>query len=269
MVVRIQDKYLAVLRRFHGSSYDLRVWHRGCFCSLVESQKGTRTMKQNMAENNTVLPEDPDTAAQVAATPVLGQREFAKELRALGQAIEKFSFSAFDLQIDSGIYVVTGRAVIPEENVKFSFSRFVRELLGSDRAATVTTKAGQIDLRFTPEEIEKFDVRGRVKRQDAGKMPDPYSISQILRGAGSYLDNRDATRLVGVTLKDRWVTVSYQTAEGRLEQAKQDLEYFYNYWVRMYMRRSNREKLPPPPDPTLFVSWEAIQKVHRLSNVAG
>jgi hypothetical protein len=227
-------------------------------------------MKQNTAENKIVLSADPDTATQAVVVRARDQREFAKELRALGQAIEKFSFSAFDLHIDSGIYVVTGRAIIQEENARFSFSRFVRELLlRSDATATMTTKAGQIDLRFTPEEIEKFDVRGRVKRQDAGKMPDPYSISQILRGAGSYLDNRDATNLVGVTLRDRWVTVSYQTAEGRLEQAKQDLEYFYNYWVKMYMRRSNRAKLPPPADPTLFVSWEGIQKVHRLSNVAG
>ena len=227
-------------------------------------------MKQNTAENKIVLSADPDTATQAVVVRARDQREFAKELRALGQAIEKFRFSAFDLHIDSGIYVVTGRAIIQEENARFSFSRFVRELLlRSDATATMTTKAGQIDLRFTPEEIEKFDVRGRVKRQDAGKMPDPYSISQILRGAGSYLDNRDATNLVGVTLRDRWVTVSYQTAEGRLEQAKQDLEYFYNYWVKMYMRRSNRAKLPPPADPTLFVSWEGIQKVHRLSNVAG
>jgi hypothetical protein len=227
-------------------------------------------MRPNTAENTTVLVAECDAPPKPIATPAGDPREFAKELRALGQAIEKFSFSAFDLQIDSGIYVVTGRAIMPEESVRFSFSRFVRELLrGSDPTATVTTKAGQIDLRFTPEEIEKFDVRGRVKRQDAGKMPDPYSISQILRGAGSYLDNRDATSLVGITLKDRWVTVNYQTAEGRLAQAKQDLEYFYDYWVKMYMRRSNRAKLPPPADPTLFVNWEGIRKVHRFSNVAG
>jgi hypothetical protein len=146
----------------------------------------------------------------------------------------------------------------------------VRELLrGSKPTSTVTTTVGQVDLRFSPEEIEKFDVRGRVKRKDACKMPDPYSISQILRGAGAYLDNRDATNLMAITLKDKWVTVSYRTAEGRLERAKQDLEYFYDYWVKMYMRRSNRAKLPPPSDPTLFVSWEGIQKAHRLSNVPG
>ena len=225
-------------------------------------------MKQNIAEKNSVVELERDITAEATASP--DQREFAKELRALGQAIEKFSFSAFDLQIESGIYVVTGRAILPMENVKFSFSQFVRELLrGSEPTSTVTTTVGQVDLRFSPEEIEKFDVHGRVKRKDAGKMPDPYSISQILRGAGAYLDNRDATNLMAITLKDKWVTVSYRTAEGRLERAKQDLEYFYDYWVKMYMRRSNRAKLPPPSDPTLFVSWEGIQKAHRLSNVPG
>ena len=227
-------------------------------------------MKQNTAENNTVFPADFDTATQAAAAPARDQREFAKELRALGQAIEKFSFSAFDLQLESGIYVVTGRAVSPLENVRFSFSRFIREVLrGSNPTPAVTSTVNKVDLRFSPEEIEKFDVRGRVKRQDPGKMPDPYSISQILRGAGSYLDNRDVTSLVGITLKEQWVTVSYQTAEGRLEQAKQDLEYFYNYWVKMYMRRSNRKKLPPPSDPTVFVTWKGIQKAHCLSDVPG
>ena len=62
----------------------------------------------------------------------------------------------------------------------------------------------------------------------------------ILRGAGSYLDNREVTTLMGISLRGKWVTVSYQTAKGRLEQAQQDLEYFYDYWVKMYLRRSNR-----------------------------
>jgi hypothetical protein len=91
-------------------------------------------------------------------------------------------------------------------------------------------------------------------------MPDPYSISQILRGAGNYLDNRDETSLVGITIKDRWVTVRYKTAEGRLEQAKQDLEYFYDYWVKMYLRRSNRPKFPVLDDPSLIVTWQGIKK---------
>jgi len=223
-------------------------------------------MKQrNNGEHSVVQTDSAGSTFANQARP-LDRRAFARELRALGQAIEKFSFSSFDLQIESGLYIVTGRAAAPIEDVRFSFSRFVRELLrGSDPLTTVATGAGEVDLRFSRDEIEKFDIRGKIRRQDPSKLPDPYSISQILRGAGSYLDNRDATSLVGITLKDKWITVKYKTAEGRLEQAKQDLEYFYDYWVKMYLRRSNRAKLPPPSDPTLFVTWEDIRKAHRLS----
>ena len=191
---------------------------------------------------------------------------FAHQLRALGQALEKFSFSAFDIELRSGTYWVTGCAQGPE-NIKFSFSRFVRELLrGSTVQPTLTCSDNQLDLRFSPEEIERFDVRGRINRQDPSKMPDPYSLSQILRGAGSYLDKRDITQLMGISLKGKWVTVNYQTAEGRLEQAQQDLEYFYDYWVKMYLHRSNRAKLPPPSDPTVHVTWRGIQRAPGISN---
>jgi hypothetical protein len=57
------------------------------------------------------------------------------------------------------------------EHLKFSFSRFVRELLrGSNPTRPVTTTVGETDLRFSPEEIEKFHLQGRVKRQDSNKI---------------------------------------------------------------------------------------------------
>jgi hypothetical protein len=68
-------------------------------------------MKQNMAENNKLLVTESDNSTKSTVTSAPNHREFAKELRALGQEIEKFSFSAFDLQIDSGIYVVSGEPV--------------------------------------------------------------------------------------------------------------------------------------------------------------
>ena len=221
-------------------------------------------MKQNTAENNLMIEEE-RLVAHEADGATKARREFAKKLRALGQAIEKFKFSTFDLELESGIYIVTGKATVVE-NAKIPFCRFVFDLLrGTNPARTITATVAKTELRFSPEEIETFELRGQVRRQDPSKMPDPYSVSQILRGAGSYLDSHEGAVLEGITLKDKWVTVKYRTTDGRLEQAKQDLEYFYDYWVKMYMRRRNRSKLPPPSDPTLFVTWEDIQKAHRLS----
>ena len=227
-------------------------------------------MKQNtaqIAQNYSI--EEREMFGNSVESAAADVRGFAKQLRALGQALEKFKFSAFDLELKSGIYVVTGRAVTADE-IKFSFSRFLRELFqGTMPRTTLTYAQNQMDLRFSPDEIEQFDARGKVKRQDSSKMPDPYSISQILRGTGSYLDNRDVATLSAISLRGKWVTVTYESTEGRLEQAKQDLEYFYDYWVKMYMRRSNRSKLPPPSEPTLFVTWKGIQNAHGVGNVPG
>ncbi len=226
-------------------------------------------MKQNIAQSEIVIAAANGSSEKAIEAHAADSRNFARQLRALGQALERFSFSAFDLELRSGTYLVTGTA-ISAENIKFSFSRFVRELLrGCSAKAMVTCNDSHVDLHFSPEEIERFEERGKIRRQDPSKMPDPYSISQILRGAGSYLDNREVTTLVGISLKGKWVTVSYQTSEGRLEQAQQDLEYFYDYWVKMYLRRSNRAKLPPPSDPTVLVTWQGIQSAHGISKARG
>jgi len=222
-------------------------------------------MKPNIA--HAVEKDSAETHRDSDAGSDATMRDFAKDLRALGQALEKFQFSAFDLELKSGLYVVTGRAVTTER-IKFTFSRFLRDLFhGTMPRTTLTYSQNQMDLTFSPEDINQFDARGKGKRQDPSKMPDPYSISQILRGAGSYLDNRDAARLSAISLRDKWVTVAYESVDGRLEQAKQDLEYFYDYWVKMYMRRSNRAHLPPPSEPTVFVTW--ARHAHQISNVPG
>ena len=50
-----------------------------------------------------------------------------------------------------------------------------------------------------------------------------------------------------------------------LLQAQQDLEYFYDYWVKMYLRRSNRIKPAAPSDPTVLVAWKSLQPSAALS----
>jgi hypothetical protein len=227
-------------------------------------------MKQYTAQlAETLVAVDGNRSPKPDQANIAEVRGLAKQLRALGQALERFKFSAFDLELKRGIYMVTGRAMTAER-IRFSFSRFLSELFhGVMPHTTLTYTQDQTHLRFSTDEIEGFDVRGRVKRQDSTKMPDPYSISQILRGAGAYLDNREGTRLSGISLRGKWVTVTYETSQGQIEEANRDLEYFYDYWVKMYMRRSNRAKLPAPSEPTLFVTWERIQKAHSLTKVPG
>ncbi|HET9917002.1 MAG TPA: hypothetical protein VFQ89_07830, partial [Candidatus Binatia bacterium] len=59
----------------------------------------------------------------------------------------------------------------------------------------------------------------------------------------------------------------YFARDGRLQKAHQDFDYFYDFWVKMYTQRSSRTKLPPPGEPTLYVTWKSGRRQHSLSRV--
>jgi hypothetical protein len=189
---------------------------------------------------------------------------YAKELRAVGQAFEKFKFNAFNLERREGVYTIHGTAPA-DLAATFSIIQFVRDIVRGGRSRR---KANQpFELSYSQTEIENLDAQERAKRAHSDNLPDPYSISQILRGIGAFLDHRQAVSLITISYQDRWVTVVYNSVDGHTEQEKQDLDYFYDYWVKMYLRRSNRAKVAAPSEPTLYVEWEQNLKRHTISKL--
>jgi hypothetical protein len=165
---------------------------------------------------------------------------YSRDLRAIGQALESKNLLSFDLVFEGDGYVVRGKArpsASGGQSLVSGMCNLISSLLngGSLRAKT------DLELRFTTNEIHRMDDARRENRCDSNRAPDAYSLSQLLRGAGAYLDKQRKASLVGITLEERWVTLRYRTAEGRLEETKQDIEFFYNYWVKMYLQRRNRK----------------------------
>lgn len=212
-------------------------------------------MKENGAMAGERLPD------RLGPASAIDNLSYAQELRALGQDLEAYKLLSVDLQMDEGLYVVRGIARVSTGSL---FARLLRVFShNSSSALGQRHSTSEIELRYSLRDIEQLESRGRAKRKEPHHMPDPYSLSQVLRGAGSYLDNRAGTHLVEITVKDQWITLQYETPRGWLECDRQDVEYFYNYWVKMYLRRRDRPKLPPASDPTLMMEWDDILK--RLS----
>ncbi|HEY1234493.1 MAG TPA: hypothetical protein VGH22_14035 [Candidatus Binatia bacterium] len=211
-------------------------------------------MKANNANAETAIMRPRASDQRPRRVPNRTPTNFARQLRALGQALEKFSFSVFDIEIENGVYFVVAKSSAAEQRRRLSLLRAIRSFfMTSDRSRTRSDR--QVDLRFTPEEIENFDLHGKSRRQDAGKTPDPYSISQLLRGAGCYLDNRNAAERVTISFAGRWINIRYETPDKQAANARHNVEYFYDCWVQMYLRRSNRTKLPQAIEPTVMMRW--------------
>jgi len=182
-------------------------------------------------------------------------------LRALGELLQQDRYCEFELQIRDGTYAVRGQALAPAVGRKSLMQKILS--LGKGRKSTKPHVVPE--KRYSMSDLLTFESQAREQRKQTSEMPDPYSLGQILRGVGCYLDKREGSRLVGVTVKERWVTIEYLTTNGQTQKEHQDFEYFYDYWVKMYMQRSSRPKLPLSSDPTLFVTWQSDLRRHTLA----
>src|SRR5262245_12446086 len=214
------------------------------------------------ADNKMNLPGITEFSDPVPEKPEFQKNSYARELRAVGQALEAQHVFSLELELNGGLYVVRGK-VTAADYAQSSFSGFIQDFVsgvGSVLTGSPRPSIYEIDLSYQPEDIEELDSKGRSHRRNGDRNPDPYGLAQKLRGAGSFLDYRPETTLTGISVEDRWVTIRYRTAEGRFEQAKQDVAYFYNYWVKMYLRRGLRQNPTSPDDSTVVVNWGSAEK---------
>lgn len=217
-------------------------------------------MQPGRKEQQEFYSEATDKSSEAKSRSRIRTSSYANELRALGQAIEQHNFSSLNVELESGIYVVSGRIKAPKRSQPW-FSIFIRDLICCAISPPEARKAaGKIDLRYTPEEIQRLELEGRTRRKKSNRMPNPHSLSQILRTAGFYLDSSARLSLVGITVEYPWVSLRFKTGEGRLEQAKQHFQFFYECWVNMYLRRSSRSGLPLSNKSSPILTWEEIKR---------
>ncbi len=146
---------------------------------------------------------------------------YAKLLRAIGQALEELSFQTFKLESDGDDYLVQLRGVRPTW----------QRLLGRYPAT--------VQVRYTPEDIDRLEREGQARRRDPHGMPDPFSLPQIMRGVGTYVDSKCAQLLKVSRQHQNMVTVQYETDLGK-EEERLMISDLYDIWLHMYKNRTSR-----------------------------
>jgi hypothetical protein len=177
---------------------------------------------------------------------ILGKKSpgtHAQILRVIGQALNKLHVKTFELKIQGNKYFLRAEATKPllkksriQNGLKSQLWALRRRFQGPYRAKHPSVV---FELRYTPQDINDLESKGQARRQDPKGMPDAYSLSEILRVVGAYVDLKGA-RLLEVSKQGQWVTIRYQTAQDRTHMEKVEISSFYAIFVRMYLRRSDR-----------------------------
>lgn len=166
---------------------------------------------------------------------------YAEDLRAVGQALKAQKFATVKVKLERDGYRVSAK--VDQNDGHASFAAMIKSLLltlGLPAEGKEKSTRRFIELRYTRKEIETLMQEGITKRLDIHAVPDHFSLSHILRQAGAYLDDLHHATLSEVIVEGRWITICYEDSQGRRKKLKQDLQFFYDYWVKMYLRRSDR-----------------------------
>jgi hypothetical protein len=81
-----------------------------------------------------------------------------------------------------------------------------------------------------------MDAAERAKRTAAGSTPEAHKLSQILRAAGGYVDQKGG-RLLEVRKSFDDITIEYESALKKKMTEKFTVAGLYDFWVKMYLRR--------------------------------
>lgn len=172
---------------------------------------------------------------------------YAIPLRAIGQGLEALQVGAFNLEIEGDDYLVRGwpKALmwdgLPSQagansDVPAAVEDLSDPLPPREEFSGVQRSSAEMELRYTPEDVEQLEREGQERRNNPHEMPDGHSMAELLRATGDYVEQRDA-RLLGISWRGQSISIVYETAEGRRELDVFSLSSMYDYWQLMCLRR--------------------------------
>ncbi|HXG51287.1 MAG TPA: hypothetical protein VNN77_07780 [candidate division Zixibacteria bacterium] len=172
---------------------------------------------------------------------------YAQLLRPIGQALEALGAESFRLQVDRDDFVIRGKTAPKPapaaESSRPKSLRVVWELLRGGKPKgnqpPAGPSAGAFEVTYTPEDIAFLDVEGQSRRRNPELTPEAHSLSQILRAVGAFVDEKKG-RLVAIQKQDQAISIEYESALNRMTTQEFTVSTLYDYWVRMYLKRSGR-----------------------------
>ena len=140
---------------------------------------------------------------------------FSQLLRPIGEALEPLQIESFTLRIaNEGISIRAQKREARQAPPDVSAVRSVWDVLRHKKVAAPPTPRSSLkilEIHYSYDDIARMDSEEKSKRMATGEKPDPHALSQILRAAGAFVDQKQG-RLLGVTMEGHDIAIDYESA---------------------------------------------------------
>jgi hypothetical protein len=175
---------------------------------------------------------------------------YAHPLRTIGQDLEALHVDSFEMEREGDDYLIRSTVEVPppedplpETNKEQNLRSVLRKMLGRSfepkEPPPPPPAPVDIELRYTPKDIERLEREGQDRRRDPHRIPDTYSLPQILRAVGTYVSRKGA-RLCSISMQNQSLTIQYETGGSSRNTEVLTVSSMYDFCVHMYMHRTDR-----------------------------
>jgi hypothetical protein len=175
-----------------------------------------------------------------------GTPNYTQDLRALGQALEILRVERFEIEPDGKSYLVqilTDRqghrseaGPTGESTVRYIWASAPDGVPDEEiDTSLLYAMAKTLDLHYTPDDVVRLEKEWRAKRNNPHGMADPSSLSQILRTAGKYLNDK-GVYLLKLRRDQQSLVLQYETELGQNTEILSDND-LQKLSIRMMTKR--------------------------------
>lgn len=171
---------------------------------------------------------------------------YSKILRVIGQKLEPLRPETYEVVCYGNSYLVRCRVKEDNQGKKekekqvrglASFLRLWREPVKSIIENPNMGTFINVEFLYSLEELNRQDEERKEPRRDPNAMPDSYSLSNILRAVGEFLDRKPDAKLLFASNRGQEVTILYETKRGGRNLEEFPISTLYDFVVKQYLKR--------------------------------
>ena len=177
---------------------------------------------------------------------VLNKAQFhARGLRAIGHDLSNLFPQTLEITLQGMNFQVIGRYLLRDPGGKGAQgssqlldklrSKLLRDQPTVPPAESATTPIS-LDRTYTPVDIDRMDEGGANRRNEIDKVPDIYSLGEMLRMVGRIVDS-DGRRLLNLSRDKYGVTFEYEDSAGQTQKREFSNLQLYKLQQQYYAER--------------------------------
>jgi hypothetical protein len=180
---------------------------------------------------------------------------YARDLRAIGQALEILRVERFDLEPEGETYLVhalteprgdqSAGGATDESTVRYIWDIAPSGAQRSEvESELVYATAKTLNLHYTPEDLARLAAEWQAKRNNPHGLTDPTNLSELLRTVGGYLGDK-GVYLEKIRRYEKSFMIQYEDNSGQKHEehlSEQDLQ---GLSARMFAKRGGRPAKVP------------------------